>query len=123
MKLMEIYKQVIFEQTYEVFHGSPSEFKRFDFKQSYQKIAWFTDSIDSIETGEAGAKSSKYIMQFKITIDNPAGWSEYKKYGIGQIKEQGFDGIILNNPDTNSNNYIVFSPKQIKYVKTVKSPL
>lgn len=121
MKLMEIYKQVISEQTYEVFHGGPNEFKKFDFKQSYQKLAWFTDDIETIKSGEAGAKSSKYIMQFKITIDNPAGWPEYKKYGIGQIKEQGFDGIILSSGG--ANNYIVFSPKQIKYIKTVKSPL
>jgi hypothetical protein len=118
MKLKPILESILSEQSYDVYHGSTSEFKKFDFNQSYQKIAWFTDSIESIESGEAGAKSAKYIMQFKIKIDNPAGWPEYKKYGIGQMKEQGYDGIILKSGE--ATNFIVFKPSQIKYVKTIK---
>lgn len=118
MKIMEIYKSTILEQKYIVYHGSRNEFKKFDFNQSYQKIAWFTNSVDHIRSGDVGAKSSKYIMQFQITINNPAGWEEYKKYGLGEIKELGFDGIILNSSDY--INYIVFKPSQIKYIKTLE---
>lgn len=118
MKLKPILESILSEQYYDVYHGSNSEFKKFDLSRSYQKIAWFTDSIESIENGEVGAKSADYIMQFKIKIDNPAGWEEYKKYGLGEIKRMGYDGIILKS-DTRTN-FIVFKPSQIKYVKTIK---
>jgi len=100
------------EQTYKVYHGTNNEFDKFDLNRATQGIIWFTDSIDSIKNQEHGGLGNKYIMTRYITINNPAGWDEYHKYGLGQIKSMGYDGIIL--PDEGINNFIVFSPKQIR---------
>lgn len=105
-------KGTLSENVYDVYHGTDKQFSRFSLNHSIQGIIWFTDSIDSIKNGEHGGQGNKNIMKRKITINNPAGWPEYKKYGIGQLKGFGYDGVIL--PQGDYNNYIVFSPKQIR---------
>lgn len=100
------------ENTYTVYHGTNNKFSRFSLNHSVQGIIWFTDSIESIQKGEHGGQGSKYIMKRRITINNPAGWPEYEKYGIGQLKGLGYDGVILSHGDY--NDYIVFSSKQIR---------
>jgi hypothetical protein len=99
------------ESTYKVYHGTNEKFSNFNFKRATQGIVWFTDSIDSIQKGEHGGQGSKYIMTRYITINNPAGWEEYEKYGLGQLQDMGYDGVIL--PQGNKTDYFVFSPKSI----------
>lgn len=108
-------KGTLTENEYIVYHGTNNEFTKFNLDKSTQGIIWFTDSIESIQKGEHGGQGSKYIMKRKITINNPAGWDEYEKYGIGQLKGLGYDGVILSHGDY--NDYIVFSPKQIRVIK------
>lgn len=103
------------ENTYKVYHGTNQVFDKFDLNKATQGIIWFTDSVDSIKKGEHGGQGNKYIMTRFITINNPAGWNEYEKYGLGQIENMGYDGIILSQG--NYNDYIVFSPKQIRKVE------
>lgn len=93
-----------------VYHGAHEKFNKISFAKSYQGILWFTDSIESIKDGSAGG-GSKYILTRYITLNNPAGWDEYEKLGIGQLKDRGYDGVIL--PDGGKSNYIVFYPKSI----------
>jgi hypothetical protein len=47
-----------------------------------------------------------------ITINNPAGWVEYEKYGLGQLESMGYDGVIL--PQGDKNDFFVFSNKSIR---------
>ncbi len=103
---------ILNEKTYKVYHGTNNEFKNFDTKRTPGGIIWFTDSIDSIKSGEAGAQGTKYIMTRYITINNPAGWDEYDKYGIQQLIDRGYDGVIL--PSGSYNTFIVFDKKNIK---------
>ena len=117
MKLKEVYKQILSEQKYKVYHGSNHQFTKFDFNKTAQKIAWFSNSVEDIKSGNAGADSAKYIMEFEITLNNPAGWDEYESLGLGQIKDRGFDGVILD--DNGATNYIVFDRKNIKFVKNL----
>jgi len=105
-------KGTLTENEYIVYHGTNNEFSRFSLDKAVQGIIWFTDSIDSIKNNEHGGQGSKYIMKRKITINNPAGWDEYEKYGISQLKGLGYDGVILSSGDY--NNYIVFNSKQIR---------
>lgn len=99
--------------TYKVFHGTNQVFDKFDLRKATQGIIWFTDDIDSINNNEHGGMGNKYVMTRYITINNPAGWKEYEKYGLGQIQGMGFDGIIL--PKGNGkNDFIVFSNKNIR---------
>lgn len=100
------------EQQYEVYHGTNNEFSRFSLAKTVQGIFWFTDSLESIQKGEHGGQGNKYVMKRKITLNNPAGWPEYEKYGIGQLKSMGYDGVIL--PQNGYNDYIVFNSKQIR---------
>jgi len=102
----------ISEATYKVYHGTNHEFDRFDFNKTAQGIVWFTDSVDSIKSGEHGGNGSKYIMTRYITINNPAGWNEYEKYGLQQLEDMGYDGVIL--PQGDKADYFVFSNKSIK---------
>jgi hypothetical protein len=46
-----------------------------------------------------------------ITINNPAGWEEYEKYELGQLRDRGYDGVIL--PQGDMTDYFVFSNKSI----------
>jgi len=102
------------EQEYIVYHGTNNQFDKFDLNKATQGIVWFTDSIDSIKNQTHGGLGSKYIMKRKIILNNPAGWPEYEKYGLGQMRQLGYDGVIL--PDGDVTNFIVFSPKSIKKV-------
>lgn len=101
------------EQTYKVYHGTNKEFDKFDLNLTTQGIIWFTDSIESIQKGEHGGQGNKYIMTRYITINNPAGWPEYEKYGLGQLKDMGYDGVILPH-GTEYNDFIVFNNKNIR---------
>lgn len=100
------------EQVYKVYHGTNQEFTKFNLKLSVQGIVWFTDSIDSIKNGEHGGNGSKYIMTRYITINKPAGWDEYEKYGLGQLENMGYDGVIL--PQGDKTDYFVFSTRNIR---------
>ena len=100
---------------YVVYHGTGVKFSKFNLKKTTQGIIWFTDNKDAIEKREVGAQGKGYILKCEIKLVNPCGWNEYEKYGIGQLKGMGYDGIIL--PDEEFNTYIVFEPKQIKILE------
>jgi hypothetical protein len=104
-------EQPLNEKTYKVYHGTNQQFNKFDFKRATQGIVWFTDSPESIEKGEHGGAGNKIIMTRYITINNPAGWEEYEKYGLQQLEDMGYDGVIL--PQGDKTDYFVFSNKSI----------
>jgi virulence-associated protein VapD len=99
------------ENVYKVYHGTNEKFNKFNFKKATQGIVWFTDNIDSIKKQTHGGMGNKIIMTRYITINNPAGWNEYDKYGLQQLIDMGYDGVIL--PGENETNYFVFSSKNI----------
>lgn len=112
MIYIKTFEEKISNNVYKVYHGTNNDFKTFDIKKSTQGIIWFTDDINTIINNEHGGMGNKYILTRYITINNPAGWDEYNKYYLGQIKQMGYDGIIL--PQGDYSDYIVFSNKQIK---------
>lgn len=112
LPLGQIFSMGLNENTYKVYHGTNNQFDKFDFNRATQGIVWFTDSIDSIKKGEHGGQGSKYIMTRYITINNPAGWEEYEKYGLQQLEDMGYDGVIL--PQGDKTDYFVFSNKSIR---------
>lgn len=115
LKILEVKKPNMNEAKYIAYHGTGAQFKTFSLKKATQGIIWFTDDKTAIEAGEVGAQGKGRIIKCEIELKNPCGWDEYEKYGIGQLKGMGYDGIIL--PDNNSNTYIVFETKQIKMLK------
>jgi hypothetical protein len=103
-----------------VYHGTNVEFNKISLKYSYQGILWFTDNIEKIKGNEHGGRGNKIILTGNLTLLNPAGWDEYEKYGIGQLKDLGYDGVVLSDGDGYSD-YIVFNTKSIKSLKRLKS--
>lgn len=94
------------------FHGTNDNFKVFNPKKGSQGVIWFTDNADTIKRGESGAVGTKNIMERYLTGKNFAGWDEYEKLGLGQIQDQGFDGIKL--PQNGYTDYVLFDNKGIK---------
>lgn len=91
-----------------VYHGTDKEIKRFNPKLSAQGVFWFTSDSDKIKRGESGASSSKVIMPVYLSAKKLAGWDEYEKKGLWELKNEGYDGVKLDD------DYIVFEPTQIK---------
>ncbi len=98
-----------------VHHGTSKKFSKFSFKNALQQIIWFTSNKSSIEAGEVGAAGKGHIMDLYVSMKNPAGWDEYEKYGLGQLREMGYDGAILPDPDGTFTGF-VFEPTQLKSV-------
>jgi len=95
-------------QTLTVYHGSNAPIKKFDRKFSAQGVFWFSEDKEKIQKGESGAVSSKYIITADITVNKTAGWEEYEKYFLAELKQQGYDSIHLDD------DWVVFDAKNIK---------
>ncbi len=98
-----------------VYHGTGKKFKKFNIKKGNQPIIWFTSDRNSVEAGEVGAQGKGHIMDLYVTIKNPAGWKEYGNLGLGQLRDRGFDGVILPDDDGTFTGFI-FNANQIKSV-------
>jgi hypothetical protein len=98
-----------------VYHGTDYIFSKFSMKKAVSGITWFSTDLNQIKNGESGAAGNKYIKKIYISMKNPAGWSEYEKYGLGQLEDLGYDGVILPN---DNGNYVgfVFHTNQIRIV-------
>lgn len=117
-KLLE--SQLIKENTYTLYHTTNDNFNRLDVKKTAMGVLWFTDSLNAIKNKTTGANGFSKVLEAQVTINNPAGWDEYDKLGFGQLKDRGYDGVIL--PNENGATYIVFSNKQIKKLKQITIP-
>lgn len=98
-----------------VYHGTGSKFSKFNLKKATQGIAWFTSEKSDIESGEVGAQGKGHIMDLYASIQNPAGWNEYEKYGLGQLQSMGYDGVILPEKDGKFVGF-VFDANQLKSI-------
>lgn len=94
-----------------VYHGTRANFNQFDLDYCAMGIIWFSSNLNTILSGESGACGTSFIKEAYLSIKNPAGWNEYERLGIGELKGEGYDGIILDD------NYVVFDPSQIKVLK------
>lgn len=100
-----------------IYHGSNEKIGIFTPKKGAQGVIWFTDNPKAITAGESGAQGTKYVNERITTGQKFAGWDEYEKFGLGQIKDMGFDGIKLPTKmqdGTPYNDYILFDSKTIK---------
>ncbi len=96
-----------------VYHGTASNFRAFNMKKQIMGTIWFTSDKSEIEAGNVGAAGSGKILELYASIQNPAGWDEYDKLGIWELKGRGYDGVILPNRD-GSFHGICFEPTQLK---------
>lgn len=94
-----------------VYHGTSIPLNRFSLKNTAMGILWFSEDRSKIERGESGAQSAQYLITVKIRVDKTAGWDEYNKLMLAQIKSQGYDSIKLDD------DWVLFDPKRAKIVK------
>lgn len=104
--------------TQPVYHGTDRKFKTFNLKKTTQGLIWFTSNKAAIKSGDVGAQGSGYILELKVNLQNPAGWKEYEKLVLGQLKQQGYDGVIL--PSGDHFDGFVFSPSQVEIISRTK---
>lgn len=95
-----------------VYHQTGVDFKRPSLKYSTQGIIWFTTCMENIEAGNIGAQGHGFVKKWWVDIKNPAGWDEYGKMSLWEIKRAGFDGVLLE--DGEGVDGFVFSPSQVR---------
>ena len=84
-----------------LWHISNQKFSKFDKNVTAQGIFWFAkNKSDLIEDGHGANINSRnpvYLYEVATTAKNPAGWDEYDKYGLGQLKDMGYDSVDLDD--------------------------
>jgi hypothetical protein len=89
------------------YHGGSAAIQRFDRDFSAQGVFWFSEDKDKILRGGSGAVSAKYLMTVELTVRKTAGWEEYKRLTLAELRRD-FDSVNLGD------NWIVFAPKNIR---------
>ena len=102
-----------------VYHGTGNKFRKFNTKKSTQGIIWFTSNKEKILKHEVGASDKGYLITAELTMENPAGWDEYEKYLLIQLKQLGYDGAVLKDGN-DSFDCFVFNPDKIKIINVEK---
>lgn len=87
------------------YHKTGSNFNIIDFNKNAQGVFWFTDNKQALENGEISANGVRpgqqaEIKEFYVKMENPAGWEEYDKYTIEQLKEKGYDSVAFEDDGT-----------------------
>lgn len=108
-----------------VYHMTNANFNKIDFDKNYQGVFWFASSKQDLQDGTVSAvgtrdKANSKIMELYANIENPAGWKEYDNYGIGQLKEMGYDGVILKEDDGSFVGFVFNESNQIKDINNKK---
>jgi hypothetical protein len=100
-----------------VYHGTNDTFTKVNFKKGAQGLFWFTSDKSSIQSGEAGAQGASKIMPLFAQIKNPAGWAEYDKFSVDELRARGFDGVILPSGNGEFDGFIFKSATQVKHAE------
>jgi hypothetical protein len=84
-----------------LWHISNERFSRFNTKMTAQGIIWFAEDADSLQKDLHGASINSrrpvYLYKCAVTMGKTAGWMEYEKYGIGELRNMGYDSIALDD--------------------------
>ena len=96
-----------------VYHGTGSKFTKINMKKGAQGLFWFASDKDSILSGDAGAQSTKIIMELYAKIESPANWKQYDQLMLDEFKGRGLDGAVLVDSDGSFNGFVM-RPDQIK---------
>jgi GNAT superfamily N-acetyltransferase len=94
-------------------HGTKEPFTKVDLNKSTLGMFWTTSDIEGLKAGEVGANSTQTILDCYISLKNPAGWDEYKKKSIAELKHEGYDGLLLPESD-GTCTAVAFKGNQVK---------
>ena len=108
-----------------IYHGTDKTFKDFDLSKTADYSAWFTDSIDAIKKGLAGASGRGKIIERIIdeTKLKLATREQSDKLFDEQLIRQGYDGIKFDDMGAEQGvNYRIFFPEKLDKVPVANSP-
>ena len=95
-----------------VYHGTDTNITTFDKEKTADTNFWFINRKDKIENGEVGAAANGKIIPVWLNARNLAGWKEYDKYGLDELRQMKYDGIDLSEDE--ERTFVIFEPTQIK---------
>ena len=94
-----------------VFHQTSEQFDEFDLSKGADGTAWFTGDKKNFTdpASSASAASGKgRVLEREVELKKVAGFAELDKYSIDELRQQGYDGAILDG------DIQVFDQKAIK---------
>jgi hypothetical protein len=92
------------------YHGSNVRIRRFDSSFSAQGVFWFSEDLGRICAGESGACSIKHVMTVDLTVKKTAGWSEYERLSLWELREAGYDSVLLDE------DWLIFDAKNVRVI-------
>ena len=97
-----------------IYHGTGEKFDEFDLEKMADGTVWFTDNKTKIEAGEVGASYKGEIMERIIDENNLkfGGWEEQDRFGVGELINQGYDGLRLE--EDGEVTYQIFYPEKLQ---------
>jgi hypothetical protein len=117
---MQRAKEQGFDTDTTYYHGTKDDFGAFDPDRAIGTQFWSTTDKAAIESGDVGAQGKGVIKEMYSNVKNPAGWDEYDKIGIDELRARGFDGVKLNEGD--QSTLIAFDPSQYRDVNAAFDP-
>ena len=101
--------------TQTLWHISNEKFSRFDTYKTAQGIIWFARDVESLQKDLHGASINNrkpvYLYKCDVRTNKTAGWDDYEKYGIGQLRDMGYDSAEL------SGDVAVFSARSVRILE------
>ena len=95
-----------------LWHISNSRFRKFSRKMAINGLTWFSKDKDDLlrEMHGASIDTRKPVWLYKCSanVDKTAGWDEYEKYLIAQLRQMGYDSIDLDD------DFVVMDVDKIK---------
>lgn len=96
-----------------IFHVSNYEFDKFDIDETAQGILWFSmvsfdDALEDLHGASINFQRPIYLYECEAIVYKSAGWDEYDKYTLGQLKDLGYDSIILDE------DLVLFNDSNVK---------
>ena len=82
-----------------VYHQTSENFEDFDLSKGADGTVWFTGDKKNFTdpASSASAASGKgRVLEREVELKKVAGFDELDKYSIGELKQQGYDGAVLD---------------------------
>lgn len=104
-----------------MYHFTNDTFNKIDFKKNAQGLFWFTDDKNALDDGNIsapGLRLGKDIItkEMYVNMKKPAGYEEYDKYTIQQLKDRGYDGILFDDGEGTIIGAVFNNSNQIKNI-------
>lgn len=109
------------------YHVTNHSFSEFDVEKFNDRCIWLTKDLDSIKNGETGASlnsgDTSILKCFLKSNINLCGWDEEDRLMEEQMKQEGFQGVLLDDDIKifDSKNVIILDDKLKNKIDKLKN--